>query len=113
MKLLRVLSVAGIGLSLLILLAAGNTAKIVVYAPWDSPQRSRVAISFDDVRVAEVQPGKFFVINAEPGRHLLMAGDSVPTVVQASAGGELFVRVERQIEIGPSGKTDIPVLQVL
>jgi hypothetical protein len=63
--------------------------------------------------MAEVQAGRFFVINAEPGRHVLIAGDGIPTTVDIRAKGELFVRVGREIEIGSSSTTSIAVLQDL
>jgi hypothetical protein len=59
-----------------------------------------------------VQPGRLFLINATSGSALI-PGDGVPLVVEARAKGELFVRVARQIEIGPSSKSDTPVLEVL
>jgi hypothetical protein len=92
-------------------LMARDSAKIIVYLPWDSLQHSRLKISVDEVSVAEIRPGRFFVINAEPCRHVL--GEGIPTVVEASPDRESFVRVARQIELLPSGKTDIPALEVM
>jgi hypothetical protein len=46
-------------------------------------------------------------------RSFLMAGDGIPTVVAARTGQGAFVRVARQIEVGSSGKSKIPVLEVL
>lgn len=95
------------------LLVAEDGARIFVYLPWDSIQHSRLRISFDEVSVAEIQPGRFFMINADSGQHVLVAGEGVPAVVDARAGGKFFVRVARQIEVGPSRKTDIPALEVM
>jgi hypothetical protein len=100
-------------LVLLPFLAAEDSAQIVVYLSWDSPQRGRQTVFCDGARMAEVQAGRFFVINVEPGRHVLIAGDGIPTTVDVPAKGESFVRVGREIEIGPSGKTSIPVLEDL
>jgi len=63
--------------------------------------------------MAEVQAGRFFVINAEPGLHVLIDGDGIPTTVEVRAKGKSFVRVARETEIGPSSKTSIPVLEAL
>ena len=100
-------------LVLLPFLAAEDSAQIVVYLSWDSPQRGRLTIFCDGARMAEAQAGRFFVINVEPGRHVLIAGDGIPATVDVRAKGESFVRVGREIEIGPSGKTTIPVLEDL
>jgi len=100
-------------LVLLPFLAAEDSAQIVVYLSWDSPQRGRQTVFCDGARMAEVQAGRFFVINVEPGRHVLIAGDGIPTTVDLPAKGESFVRVGREIEIGPSGNTSIPVLEDL
>lgn len=111
MRQMRVGLGAAIVLALLPFLAAEDSAKIVVYSTWDSPQRGKLTIFCDGVRMAEVQAGRFFVINAEPGRHVLVAGDGIPTTVEARAKGESFVRVAREMEVGPSGKASIPVLE--
>jgi hypothetical protein len=113
MRPFRIISVAVIGLALVPLLAAEDSAQIFVYLPWDSLQHSRLKISFDDVYVADVQPGRFFVINTNPGQHVLVADEGIPAVVEAHAERKCFVRVARQIEFGPSGKTDIPALEVV
>lgn len=113
MRTARIGLAAAMGLVLLPFLAAENPAKIVVYLPWDSPQHRRLTISFDGARVAEVQAGRVFVINAEPGRHVLIAGDGIPATVEVRANGESFVRVARATVIGPSSKTSIPVLEDL
>ena len=109
---LRVATAAAVGLALLRLLLAEDAAKVYVYSDWEAPQRSKLTISYDGVPVAQLQPGRYLVINAQPGRHVLIAGDGVPTVVDARAGEDSFVRVGRHIEINQSGKSDIPVLEV-
>jgi hypothetical protein len=53
------------------------------------------------------------VVNADPGRHVLVAGEGIPTIVEASSGRDSFVRVARHIEFGPSGKIDVPALEVM
>jgi hypothetical protein len=103
---------AAIGLVLLPLLLAEGSANIYVYSDWESPQRSKLTISYDGVSVAQLQPGRYLVINAQPGRHVLIAGEGIPTFVEVRAAEESFVRVGRQIEINQSGKSDIPVLEV-
>ena len=113
MRPFRATFAALVGLVLVQSRLAKDSARIVVYLPWDSLQHSRLRISLDEVSVAEIRPGRFFVINAEPGRHLLVAGEGIPTVVDASSSRNSFVRVARQIEFGPSGKTDIPALEIM
>ena len=103
---------AALGLLLVPLLTAEDSARIFVYSPWDSLQHSRLKILFDGAPVAEIRPGQFFVVNADPGSHLVDTGEGLPTVVKAAAGGKYFVRVERIIEIGPSGKTGVPSLEL-
>ena len=113
MRSFRVTFAAVVWLVLVQSLMAKDNARIVVYLPWDSLQHSRLKISCDEVSVAEIRPGRFLVINAEPGRHVLVAGEGIPTVVEASSDRESFVRVAAQIELTPSGKTDIPALEVM
>src|SRR5215469_16091121 len=96
-----------------LILASQKLAEIFVYVPWDSSQHSRLTVFLDGTPAAEIQPGRFFLINADSGRHVLMAGDGIPTVVVARTGQDAFVRVARQIEVGPSGKNENPVLEVL
>jgi len=113
MKLLRrVSAMLGVILSLLPLLVAENSAKIFVYCPWDSLQRSRLTISFDNIRGAEIQPGRFFLLNVKAGSHVLIPGPGVPLVVDIGASEEAFVRVGRRIEMGPGGTTDSPMLDL-
>jgi hypothetical protein len=113
MRLPRVLLAAVIGAILVPFLVAEDSPKIVVYLDWDSLQHSRLTISADGVRVAEVKPGRFFVMNAHPGPHVLIAGEGVPIVVDARANEKTFVRGARHIEFGPSGKVDTPVLEIM
>ena len=113
MKSSRIGFVVAVVLLSLPLLAGEDSAKIVVYLPWDSPQRGRLTIFCDGTRMAEVQAGRFFVINAEPGRHVLIAGDGIPTTIDVRAEETSFVRVARETEIGPSGQTSVPVLDDL
>ena len=113
MQSFRVTFAAVVWLVLVPSLIAKDAARIVIYLPWDSLQHSRLKISFDEVSIAEIKPGRFFVINAEPGRHVLVAGEGIPIVVEASSGRESFVRVADQIELTPSGKTEIPALEVM
>ena len=108
---MAIMVVVGVGLAQF--LVAEDTARIVFYLPWDGLQHSRLKVTFDEVSAAEVKPGQFFVINAEPGRHVLVAGEGIPIVVEASLGRDSFVRVTRQIEFGPSGKTGFPALEVM
>src|SRR5690348_2739398 len=91
--------VVTIALVLCPLLAAEDAAMIVVYLPWEGLQHSRLKISFDDAPVAELQPGRFFVINASPGSHVLVAGNGIPAVVETRAQSEIFVRAARRIQI--------------
>lgn len=113
MKSLRIAFVVLFALAVLGLLAAEDSAVIVVYQPWDSLQHSRLKIFFDDAQVAELQPGRFFVINASPGSHVLVAANGIPAVVETRAQSRAFVRATRQIQIGPSGNLDISALEVL
>lgn len=109
----RIGLVAAFALIVVPFLAAENSAKIVVYLPWDSPQRGKLTIFCDGIRVAEVQRGRFFVINTEPGRRVLIAEDGIPATIDVPAEGESFVRVARETDIGPSGTTNVPVLEDL
>ena len=43
-------------------LAAEDSARIFVYADWDSPQKSYVPVYFDGVLIAEIKRGRFFAI---------------------------------------------------
>jgi hypothetical protein len=45
-------------------------------------------------------------MNAHPGRHVVIAGEGIPEVVDTRPNEKTFVRVARQIEFGPSGKVD-------
>jgi len=105
--------VVTIALALCPLLAAEDAAMIVVYLPWEGLRHSRLKIAFDDVLVAELQPGRFFVINASPGSHVLVVGNGIPAVVETRAQSRAFVRATRHIQVGPSGKVDISALEVL
>ena len=90
--------------------AADTPSRIYVYADWGSPQRSWIPIYYDGVLAAKLKAGKFFAINAAPGSHSLFAGDGVPESFNVRTGQEIFVELEHDVEITPSGKTSIPVL---
>ena len=75
MKLPCVALAAVIGSALLPFLAAEDSAKIFLYYPWDSLRHSRITISCDEVPTAEVQPGRFFLIDVRPGQHVLIPGE--------------------------------------
>lgn len=113
MKPLRMILAGILAFALVPLFAAEDPAKIIVYVPWDSLQHSRLKVSFDEVPVAEVQPGRFFVINGRPGSHVLIAGNGIPAVIEARANENFFICVTRHIEIGQSGKVGFPALEVL
>ena len=112
MRSLRVLLCAAIVAALVPVAAAADSARIVVYLPWDSLQRSRNTIFDEKSRVAEVKPGRFFVMNVEPGPHVLIAGDGMPLVVSPHANQATFVRVTRVISFERSGKVDMPALEL-
>lgn len=64
---------------------AKDSARIIIYLPWDSLQHSHLRVSLDEVSVAEIRAGRFFAVNAEPGRHVLGAGEGIPVVVEAGS----------------------------
>ncbi len=114
MRQLRLIfTIAILAVAFLPVVAAENPAKIFVYLPWDSLQHSRLTVSVDGAPAAMVRPGRFFLFNADSGRHLLMAGDGIPIAVEARSSKDVFLRIAREVEIGPSGKSEIPVLEVL
>jgi hypothetical protein len=71
-----ILVLAAIALILPPLVASQKLAEIFVYVPWDPSQHSRLTVFLDGTPAAEIQPGRFFLINADSGRHVLMAGDA-------------------------------------
>lgn len=93
--------------------AAQDSAKVFVYCPWEAPRHARLTISMDDAPMAEIQSGRFFVINVKPGKHVLMAGEGVPLAIDPKASQELFVLLARDIAVGPSGQSDVPMLAVI
>jgi len=95
-----------------LVLAAEDSARIFVYADWDSPQKSYVPVYFDGVLIAEIKRGRFFAINVLPGQHILIAGEGVPEPVNAKQGKEFFVRLEQDVELSASGKTAMLALSV-
>lgn len=90
--------------------AAQDTARVYVYSPWDSDQHSWLPISYDGVRIAKLQAGKFFAIHASPGQHRLVAGQGVPVNVEVQPGQDQFVRLDRTITLTQSGESIIPAL---
>jgi len=93
--------------------AAQDSAKVFVYCPWEAPRHARITISLDDAPMAEIQSGRFFVINVKPGKHMLVAGEGVPLAIEPHAGQDLFVLLARDIEVGPSGQSEVPMLAVI
>jgi len=57
-----------IALILPLLVASQKLAEIFVYVPWDSSQHSRLTVFLDGTPAAEVQPGRFFLINVDSAR---------------------------------------------
>lgn len=81
--------------------------RIYVYAQRETAARSWRPISCDGAVVAKIKRGTFFAINARPGRHVLNDAKGVPVFVDVTAGREVFVRLDWQIE---GGEPAAPVL---
>ena len=89
---------------------AEGLARIYVYAQLETPAGSWIPISCDGTVVAKLRRGRFFAINAAPGRHMLSDEKGVPVSVDARSGEESFVRVDWRMEVGGPA---ISVLQVV
>ena len=89
---------------------AEGLARIYVYAQLETPAGSWIPISCDGTVVAKLRRGRFFAINAAPGRHMLSDEKGVPVFVDARSGEESFVRLEWHIEVN---KPVISVLEVV
>jgi hypothetical protein len=94
-------------------LPADNPTRIFVFAAWELPVRSWVPILCDGRVVAKVKRGRFFAINVAPGQHILSEQDGVPAFVDARSGEDVYVQVQQHVEDSSSGKSVIPVFQVV
>src|SRR5437763_3048683 len=86
---------------------AEGLARIYVYAQSETPARSWIPISCDGTVIAKLRRGRFFAINAAPGRHMLSEEKGVPGFIDARSGEESFVRLAWNIEV------DKPVISMM
>ncbi len=80
---------------------------IYVYAIQLTPAHSWLPISCGGVVAAELKRGRFFAIDAPPGRYTLTPRNGVPSPVEVRPGEDAFVRLDWRME---SGRPAIPVL---
>ena len=71
-----------------------NLTQVYVYVQHETPARSWFPVWFDGVLVAKIKRGRFFVIDASPGRHMVSEEKGVPVFIDVRAGKEVFVRLE-------------------
>jgi hypothetical protein len=110
----RTLRLFALGLLAFISLAAAaeSATRIYVFADWDSPQHAWIPIYCDGALIAKVKAGKFLAIEVPPGQHTLLAGDGIPVSLDTSPRKDVFVAVQYNIRLYPSGKSSIPVLAI-
>lgn len=77
-----------------------DLARIYVYSQQETPARSWLLITCDGTPVAKIKRGRFFAINVAAGHHFLSSSKGVPLSVDVPRGGESFVRLGWQIDIG-------------
>ena len=98
MRKFRVRTIVGVAVFLNLVLTGsartGYLAEVFVYVQHYTPARSWFAVRFDGVVVAKIKGGRFFVINASPGRHMVSGKKGVPVFVDARPGKKVFVRLE-------------------
>jgi hypothetical protein len=75
-------------------LLAADSARVYVYARWETPARSWLPISCDGEVVAKLKQGTLFAIDVTPGRHNLGSDRGVPVFVDVRSGDEVFVRLD-------------------
>lgn len=73
---------------------AAKPAEVFVYVQHYTPARFWFPVRFDGVVVAKIERGRFFVIDASPGRHMVSGKNGVPVFVDARPGKKVFVRLE-------------------
>lgn len=90
---------------------AQNPTQVYVYVQHETPARSWFPVRFDGVVVARIKAGRFFVIDASQGRHMVSGKNGVPVFFHSKPGEKVFVRVEwRNGELsGPA----LPVWEVV
>lgn len=98
MKILRRTATIVVGVLLSTILTvsarAAKPAEVFVYVQHYTPARSWFPVRFDGVVVAKIKRGRFFVINAPPGRHMISGKKGVPVFVDTRPGKKVFVRLE-------------------
>ncbi len=80
------------GATLLPAAGAEPLTQVYVYVQDETPARSWFPVWFDGVAVAKIKRGRFFVINATPGRHTLNDEKGVPVSIEIQAGKKVFIR---------------------
>lgn len=77
-----------------------DLARIYVYSQRETPARSWLPIMCDGTPVAKIKRGTFFAINVAAGHHVLSSSKGVPLSIDVPGGGESFVRLGWQIDVG-------------
>ena len=87
-------AMVALSLALVLPLRAENFTQVYVYVQHETPARSWFPVRFDGIVVAKMKQGRFFVINASPGRHMVSGKEGVPVFVVLRPGNKVFVRLE-------------------
>jgi hypothetical protein len=93
---IRKIAATTLASSLMLLPSRGaeTPTQVYVYVQEETPARSWFPVWFDGVLVAKIKRGRFFVINAAPGRHMLSEERGVPVFIEARPGKKIFIRLE-------------------
>jgi hypothetical protein len=100
-------AIAAVALASPLCAPAEDPGRIYVYAQRLTAADSWLPVSCGGSVVAALKQGMFFAINVPPGRHALTPGTGVPAFVEVRSGGEVFVRLDWNFEVG---RRPIPVL---
>lgn len=73
-------------------------AWIFIYAQRGTEASSWIAVSSRAGVVAELKEGRFFAIEAEPGRHAFATAKGVPMVVEVG-GEDVFLRLDWNFDV--------------